>query len=80
MVLANGQAYYARIHEQKDGFYRLTDVFYIVGQAPQQGQEGERPKASLIRRGRELHGPDQMFVNREHVLFIEPVSPSSRVG
>lgn len=80
VVLTSGQVYYARIAGERHGFLTLTDVFYIVGQPGPAGQPLDPTKGSLIRRGKELHGPERMFVNRAHVLFAEPVSPSSRVG
>jgi hypothetical protein len=80
VVLTSGQVYYAKIAGEQDGFLTLTDIFYIVGQPAPPGQPIDPNKGSLIRRGRELHGPERMLVNRAHVLFVEPVSPTSRVG
>ncbi len=77
VVLTTGQVYYGRMGGSDNGFVVLTDVHYIIGQ---QAQEDEGPKGSLIRRGRELHGPNKTLVNRNHVLMIEPVTPDSRVG
>lgn len=77
VVLTSGQVYYARVRPEAGGFLRLDDVFYIVGQPP---SGNEVAKGSLIRRGRELHGPTYTLVNRDQVLMIEPVARGSRVG
>jgi hypothetical protein len=37
-------------------------------------------KSVLVKRGKELHGPDRMYINRRHIVLIEPVGPSSQVA
>jgi len=34
----------------------------------------------LVKRGRELHDPDRMYLNPTQILFVEPVDPNSRVA
>ena len=30
--------------------------------------------------GKELHGPDRMYLNPNSIVFVEPVGPESRVA
>jgi hypothetical protein len=34
----------------------------------------------LIKRGKELHEPDRMYLNTQQILFVEPVGPNSKVA
>ena len=36
--------------------------------------------SSLIKRGREWHGPDRMILNEKAIVFVEPVGRDSRVS
>ncbi len=36
--------------------------------------------ARFVRRGRELHGPEFMVLNRQSIVFMEPVSSDSQVA
>ncbi|MBU2575853.1 hypothetical protein KKF64_02080, partial [Patescibacteria group bacterium] len=47
------------------------------GQQQATDQQGE---LSLVKLGNELHGPtDSMFINRDHVLFVEDLKDDSNV-
>ena len=77
VLLDNGQAYFGKV-EQGSDYLTLKDVYYI------QSKVDESTKAVssvLIKRGvQEWHAPDAMYINKEHVVIIEPVAESSKVA
>ena len=58
-------------------FIVLKDVFYIQTQT---SADGRQMASVLIKRGQEMHGPDKMYITRQHVVMIEPVLPDSRIA
>jgi hypothetical protein len=34
----------------------------------------------LVKRGKELHGPDRMYLTPNQILFVEPVGAGSKVA
>ena len=76
VLLDNGQAYFGKI-ESLGTFVHLTDLYYVQTQV---SPEGKPVGSVLIKRGKELHGPDRMYVNTRHVVMIEPVAPDSKVA
>ena len=77
VLLDSGFAYFGKIDEMNRSFITVTDVFYIQTTASPDG----KPAASvLVKRGKELHGPDRMYINTRHIIMIEPVSPDSKVA
>jgi hypothetical protein len=77
VLLDNGFVYFGKIGSIGTSFVSLTDVFYVQTQA---GPDGKPTGSILIKRGKELHGPDQMHINKQHIIMIEPVSPDSQVA
>jgi hypothetical protein len=77
VVLTNGQVYFGKLDKLGAQFPSLTDVFYIHSQ---QNAETKRVTSTLVKRGREMHAPDRMLINAQHILFIEPVRPDSQLG
>ena len=77
IVLTNGQVYFGKLEKLGAQFPTLHDVYYIQSQ---QNPETRQISSSLVKRGRELHGPDHMIINAQHILFIEPVRPDSQLG
>jgi len=37
-------------------------------------------KPVLVKRGKELHEPDRMYLNPNQILFVETVGPNSKVA
>jgi hypothetical protein len=33
----------------------------------------------LVKRGKELHSPDRMYLNPSQIILVEPVGPNSKV-
>lgn len=83
VFLSNGQVYFGKAHNPNNQYVSLTDIYYL--QVTQQLQPAPNQPAaqniSLVKLGAELHGPqDEMRINRDHVLFIEDLKPSSEVS
>ncbi|MEQ8152156.1 MAG: hypothetical protein ABRQ32_04570, partial [Smithellaceae bacterium] len=75
LLLSNNNAYFGRIENMDSQFITLTDIFYI------QTKPTDDPKLVnnvLIKRGKEIHKPDKMYISREHVIAIEPVANDSQ--
>lgn len=77
VFMNNGQVFFGKIENAGGAYPLLKEVFYIGRQASPDGKE---VKSILVKRGSELHGPDYMYINKEHIALIEPVSPTSQVG
>ena len=57
------------------GFSRY--VIVVVGQTD---PETKQIKSSLIKRGKEMHEPDRMYLNPNHIVFVETVGTNSKVA
>lgn len=86
VFLTNDQVYFGKIVSSSDREVVLRDVYYMVIRQPMQVQPQtpeatlgaepqDRPRYTLYHLGdREIHGPmDEMRINRDQVLFIEPL-------
>ena len=76
ILMDNGQGYFGKAEVGTD-YVTLKDIYYVQSQV---NQETKQVKNVLVKRGHELHGPDMMYINRSHILFMEPVSPESQVA
>ena len=52
-------------------------MFYIVSQT---NPETKQVSNMLVKRGKELHGPDRMYLNANSIVFVEPVGADSKVA
>jgi len=77
VFMDNGQVFFGKIANAGGPNPLLKEVYYI---SRQQSQDGKEVKSILIKRGNEWHGPDYMYINKQHIVIIEPVSPNSRVA
>ena len=77
VLLTNGSAYFGHLEGLGTPYPVLREVFYV-----QSVQDESTKKVSniLVKRGKEWHGPDRMILNANMIVFVEPVSPSSRVA
>lgn len=77
VLLSNGSAYFGKLEGLGTPWPVLKDVFYV-----QSAQNPETKAVSniLVKRGKEWHSPDRMILNANTILFVEPVSPGSRVA
>jgi hypothetical protein len=77
VLLSNGSAYFGRLEGLGTPYPVLRDVFYVQSV---QDQTTKKVSNILVKRGKEWHAPDRMILNANMIVFVEPVSPSSRVA
>lgn len=77
VVLTNGSVYFGHLQDYGTSHPVLTDVFYVVSQT---NTETKQVTNSLIKRGKELHEPDRMYLNPGQIVFVESVGTNSKVA
>lgn len=77
VLLTNGSAYFGQLHGYGGPHPVLTNVYYIVNQTNPQTKQSN---PVLVKRGKELHEPDRMYLNPNQILFVETVGPNSKVA
>lgn len=77
VFLSDGAAFFGKIKTIAPQFIELTDVYYIKST---QNIETKQIENKLVKRGKELHGPDVMYISRHSILMIESISPDSQIG
>ena len=77
VLLSNNSVYYGKLAGFGTASPVLTDVFYIVSQS---NPETKQVTNVLVKRGKELHGPDRMYLNANSIVFVEPVGTDSKVA
>ncbi|HVW07704.1 MAG TPA: hypothetical protein VHC90_03935 [Bryobacteraceae bacterium] len=77
VLLNGGQVYYGKLENASGMYPVLRDVFYVVRKEDPQNHQVAN---ILVRRGKELHGPEYMVLSRQSILFIEPVKEDSEIG
>jgi hypothetical protein len=76
VLLSNGNVYFGRLQDYGDRFPVLTDVFYIQSSV---NPDTKQTVNVLVKRGKELHSPDRMYLNPSQIILVEPVGPNSKV-
>ena len=80
VFLANGQVYFGKITSRKGDYIVLNNIYYLQAVQPIQGSSAESQPFSLVKLGKELHGPaDVMYINKSQVLFYEDLRADSNV-
>lgn len=77
VLLVGGMGYFGKIEKVGQHYIEMTEVYYVQSR---QNTETNQIDNILIKRGKELHGPDRMYINTAHVILIEPVAPDSKMG
>jgi hypothetical protein len=77
VLLSNGSVYFGHLQGYGGGQPVLTEIYYI---ATQTNPETKQSSNVLVKRGKELHEPDRMYLNPQQILFVEPVGPNSKVA
>jgi hypothetical protein len=77
VLLANGSVYFGKLEGYGTANPTLTQVFYIVTQTNAETKQGAN---MLVKRGKELHEPDRMYLNPQQIVFVEPVGATSKVA
>jgi hypothetical protein len=75
VVLSNGQTYFGRLEGYGTEKPVLREVYYVQSGVNEQKQ----PTNILVKRGKEWHSPDRMYLNPRQIVMVEPVGPTSRV-
>jgi hypothetical protein len=69
--------YFGHLQDYGTSHPVLSDVFYVVSQTD---PETKQVKSSLIKRGKEMHEPDRMYLNPNQIVFVETVGTNSKVA
>ena len=77
VLLTNGTAYFGKLEGYGTQRPVLKEVYYIVSQ---QNPETKQTNNVLVRRGKELHEPGDMYLNPNQILCVEQVGPNSKVA
>jgi hypothetical protein len=77
ILLDTGQVYYGHLDGLGTDIPVITDVYYVNSVTNPQTKEVTN---ILVRRGKEWHAPDRMYLNARHIVMVEPVSPNSKVA
>jgi hypothetical protein len=77
VLLTNGSVYFGHLQGYGAPHPTLTDVYYIV---TQNDPATKQTKPVLVKRGKELHEPDRMYLNPGQILLVETVGPNSKVA
>jgi hypothetical protein len=77
VLLTNGSVYFGHLQDYSTSHPVLTDVYYVVSQS---NPETKQVTNSLIKRGKELHEPDRMYLNPNQIVFVESVGTNSKVA
>lgn len=77
VLLDNNQVYYGKISGLAGRWVTLRDVYYVRRMVNEKTKQAVNV---LMRQGHEINQPDEMVINRHHILLIEPVGPNSRIA
>jgi hypothetical protein len=77
VLLTNGSVYFGHLRDYGTSHPVLTDVYYVISQT---NPETKQVTNSLIKRGKELHEPDRMYLNPSQIVFVETVGQNSKVS
>jgi len=77
VLLVNGSVYFGHLQNYGSRHPILVDVYYVVSQT---NPETKQTSNVLVKRGKELHAPDRMYLNPSQILFVEPVGVDSKVA
>jgi hypothetical protein len=77
VLLTSGAAYFGKLEGYGTPRPILKEVYYIVSQT---NPETKQTSNVLVRRGKELHEPGDMYLNPNQILCVESVGPNSKVA
>lgn len=94
VFITNGQVYFGKVSNEDRKYVNLSNTYYLILKQPLQNQQegsdnqqdgsdnqqtNSKPEYSLVKLGKELHGPTSMLINRDQILFIENLADDSKV-
>lgn len=77
VLLIGGNVYFGRLEGYGTRFPVFTDVFYVQSSV---NPDTKQTVNVLVKRGKELHAPDRMYINPSQIILVEPVGPESKVA
>lgn len=77
VLLNNNAVYFGKLEGLGSAYPVLHDVFYIQSAT---NPDTKQVTNVLVKRGKELHGPDRMIINDKSIVFVEPVGTDSKVA
>jgi hypothetical protein len=77
VLLVNGSVYFGHLQNYSSRYPILVDVYYVVSQT---NPETKQTSNVLVKRGKELHAPDRMYLNPSELVFVAPVSVDSKIA
>jgi hypothetical protein len=77
VLLTNGTAYFGKLEGYGTPRPILKEVYYVASQT---NPDTKQTSNVLIKRGKELHEPDRMYLNPNQILCVEPVGINSKVA
>lgn len=78
LFLENGQVYFGKLEEYDQHYVVLRDVYYL--REAKDLEAKDTANLNLIKLGGEVHGPeDEMYINKESLLYFENMKETSRV-
>ena len=77
VLLTNGNVYFGKLEGYGTRFPVLKDVYYVQSSV---NPETKETTNVLVKRGKELHSPDRMYLNPSQIILVEPVGPDSKVA
>ena len=77
VLLTNGSVYFGKLDNYGTKFPLLRDVYYVQTNI---NQETKQTTSVLVKRGKEMHGPDRMYLSPSQIVLVEPVGPTSKVA
>jgi hypothetical protein len=77
VLLTNGAVYFGHLQGYGSGHPILMDAYYIVTQT---NPETKQSTNVLVKRGKELHEPDRMYLTPSQITLVEPVGENSKVA
>lgn len=84
VFMTTGEVYFGKLTILSDGYYKLVDVYYTQAkpaEATSEDATASDNNRELIKLGGEMHGPtDEMFFNRDQVLYFENLKPDGLVS
>ena len=77
VLLTNNSLYFGKLEGYGTPVPVLSEVYYIVQQT---NPDTKQASNILVKRGKELHEPDRMYLNPNLILSVEPVGEKSQVA
>jgi len=77
VLLTNGSVYFGHLQDYGTPHPVLTDVFYVVSQT---NPDTKQVNNVLVKRGKEPHEPDRMYLNPNQIVFVETVGTNSKLA